>query len=192
MLFLLSISILVGFSTPILWQKVLKPYQRERILGFVYPEKYRHGSAWQTRQAKIALGSGGIFGKGYKKGTQKGLAFLPAAHTDFIFASIGEEFGFAGCFAIILGFFSLITAVLRRSQRVKEKGNRLLAQGIALSLAFSVLVNLGSNLGIFPVGGMPLPFISYGGSHLFFEFVSLGMVLSILREESTHSTFLRY
>ncbi|MEO0241806.1 MAG: rod shape-determining protein RodA [candidate division WOR-3 bacterium] len=168
----ISILITVSLSTPVIWHKLMKPYQRERLTAFLNPIKSKTREGWQIYQAKIALGSGGIFGKGPGKGTQKGLAFLPAAHTDFIFSSIGEEFGLVGLSIIIIAFYTFLTGMLRLAE-IKEGHEKLIVLGIMSYFIFHFLVNIFSNLSLLPVVGIPLPFLTYGGSHLFVEMLSL-------------------
>jgi len=182
---LLTLILLLGFSTPLIWKKALKPYQRERIIAFLAPEKYRTGSGWQVLQARIALGSGGFGGKGYGRGTQKGLSFLPAAHTDFIFSSFGEEFGFAGSLLVFLLYGGLIYTTLRSSFKMRDRFRRALGFGTGAYFTYHFLANIGTNLGLFPVAGVPLPFMTYGGSHLTVEAALLGLIIRTLKEESS-------
>jgi len=182
---LLTLILFLGFSTPLIWKKALKPYQRERVIAFLAPEKYRTGSGWQILQARIALGSGGLRGKGYGRGTQKGLSFLPAAHTDFIFSSFGEEFGFVGSFLVFILFSGLIYTILRSSFKMRDRFRRALGIGIGAYFTYHFLANIGTNLGFFPVAGVPLPFMTYGGSHLTVEAALLGLLIRALREESS-------
>jgi len=171
---LITISILsmVSLSTPFLWYKVLKPYQRDRLTAFLNPSKSKTKEGWQIYQAKIALGSGGLLGKGPGKGTQKGLAFLPAAHTDFIFSSFGEEFGFLGLATYIILFSLFISAIMRLAE-IWEGQPQIIAIGIFSYFAFHFVVNIFSNLSLLPVVGIPLPFMSYGGSHFLVEILGI-------------------
>lgn len=169
-------SIIVALLTPVVWEKGLHDYQRKRIIAFFQPEKFEKDIGWQTVQAHIALGSGGFTGKGFRRGTQKGLAFLPAAHTDFIFSSIGEEFGFLACSLIVILFAWWIIKVMLLAGTLKTGFARLFAYGVALSIYFHAFVNIGANLGLLPVVGLPLPLITYGGSHLLTEGAMLGVL----------------
>ncbi|MDI6850774.1 MAG: rod shape-determining protein RodA [bacterium] len=177
---ILTISFLtvVSLSTPFVWKKMLKPYQRYRLTAFLNPEKSKSREGWQIYQAKIAVGSGGIFGKGPGKGTQKGLAFLPAAHTDFMFTSIGEEFGFVGLIIIIVTFMAFLSFLLRKIE-LKEGQEKLILTGIFAYFFFHFSVNILSNLSLLPVVGIPLPFITYGGSHLLTEITAIFLVLKL-------------
>jgi rod shape determining protein RodA len=178
---LLLYVLFLGFFTPLLWKRGLKDYQRERIVAFLSPEKYSESAGWQTLQARIALGSGGIIGKGFKRGTQKGLEFLPAAHTDFIFSSFGEEFGFIGTLLVLL-IFALFTGSIFKLVWVRDEFSKLFAVGIGSVFLYHIVVNIGGNLGILPITGIPLPFISYGGSHLISEYISIGILTRIRYE----------
>lgn len=177
---LIAISILmtVSLSTPIIWNKVMKPYQRERLSAFLNPLRSKTREGWQIYQAKIAIGSGGMLGKGPGRGTQKGLAFLPAAHTDFIFSSIGEEFGFLGLIAIIVAFYLLFSSLLRITE-LKDGQEKLITIGVTAYFLFHFTVNIFSNLSLFPVVGIPLPFMTYGGSHLLTEMLSLLIIMKM-------------
>ncbi len=176
------LSIIIALFTPVIWQNGLHEYQRKRIIAFFQPEKFEKDIGWQVVQAHIALGSGGFWGKGFRRGTQKGLSFLPAAHTDFIFSSIGEEFGFFVCSIIVLLFLWWIVESLIVSSRLKTEFGRLMAYGIVLSVYFHAFVNIGANIGILPVVGLPLPFITYGGSHLITEAAMLGALYRQIRK----------
>jgi len=175
--------IFVGLFSPFIWYKVLKPYQRARIVAFLEPEKYKTGPAWQILQGEIALGSGGLTGKGLKKGTQKGLAFLPAAHTDFIFSSIGEELGFVTTSMILVTLLIFSMLIFIAGYRDRDIFRRILAFGISGYFLYHTILNIATNLGMFPVSGIPLPFLTYGGSHVLMEFFMVGIVLRILREQ---------
>ncbi len=172
----------VGLVSPVLVDRLLHDYQKARIVAFLNPEKYRQGPGWQTLQARIALGSGGLWGKGYRRGTQKGLAFLPEAHTDFIFTSIGEEFGFVATALVILLFGIFFWGLASWADTLESAVFRGIAAGILGFLLYHTATNLATNLGLFPVTGIPLPFMTYGGSHLITEFAALGVLLRIHRE----------
>jgi len=181
---LLLYVLFLGFFTPILWKRGLKDYQRERIVAFLSPEKYRESAGWQTLQARIALGSGGFTGKGFKRGTQKGLEFLPEAHTDFIFSSFGEEFGFIGTFLILITLALFTGSIFKQAIWVRDEFSKLVSIGIGSVFLYHILVNIGGNLGLVPITGIPLPFLSYGGSHLISEYISLGILARIRYEET--------
>ncbi len=175
--------IFVGLFSPYIWFKVLKPYQRARIVAFLEPEKYKTGPAWQILQGEIALGSGGLKGKGLHKGTQKGLSFLPAAHTDFIFSSIGEEMGFITTSFILIALFLFSFLIFQIGYQDRDIFRRVVAIGVAGYFLYHTVLNIATNLGMFPVSGIPLPFLTYGGSHILVEFFMIGIVLRILREQ---------
>lgn len=172
------INIIVGLSTPILWNS-LKPYQQARIKIFLSPEKDPRGAGYQIIQSKVAIGSGGLTGKGWHKGTQVKLGFLPAQHTDFIMAVIGEEFGFMGSFAVILLFSILFVRLLVIASRVRKRNYILFVIGVFVMWAFHTVVNIGMTIGIMPVTGLPLPFVSYGGTAMVTNFTLLAIVNNI-------------
>jgi len=175
--------IFVGLFSPYIWYRILKPYQRARIVAFLEPEKYKTGPAWQILQGEIALGSGGLKGKGLNKGTQKGLAFLPAAHTDFIFSSIGEEMGFITTSMILITLLVFSILIFVTGYRDRDIFRKILAFGISGYFLYHTTLNIATNLGMFPVSGIPLPFLTYGGSHILVEFFMVGIVLRILKEQ---------
>ena len=161
------------------WFFFLKDYQKERIISFVAPQSDPLGTSWNQNQAKIAIGSGGVFGQGFAKGSQTQYGFLPEPHTDFIFAAIGEEFGLAG----IMVLFSLIGILIWRVMKIAFESHsnfsRLFASGFAIVLATQIFIHIGMNLGIAPVIGISLPFVSYGGSGLLALYTGLGILESI-------------
>jgi len=167
----------------VLWTR-LKTYQQTRILTFLAPARDPLGAGYQILQARIAVGSGGLMGKGFLQGTQKNLDFLPERHTDFIFSVIGEEFGFVGSMLLLALLFALLLRILHAVSRLQNREHRIAATGIFAFLAFQVLVNVGMNLGLIPTTGLPLPFISYGGSSLLFCSLGVGLVLKMLLEKT--------
>jgi Bacterial cell division membrane protein len=160
------------------WKFLLKDYQKQRILAFLFPLD-PWGINWNQNQAKIAIGSGGVFGKGFGKGVQAQYGFLPEAQTDFIFAAFCEEFGFLGGVLVLILFFILFWQLLRVALISQNNFARLFVLGWTISLAIQFFINVGMNLGILPIIGLPLPFVSYGGSSLIFNFLELGIVESI-------------
>jgi len=158
----------------------LQEYQQARILNFLFPNPdARHGNAYNVLQAKIAIGSGGWFGQGYGQGTQVQLRFLKVRHTDFIFSAMAEEFGFVGT-VVIIGL--LVTIILRSLKVANEAGDRfgaLIAYSYAIMIFFQAAVNIGVNLNLMPVSGLPLPFLSYGGSSLLSSLIGVGLVESV-------------
>ncbi len=169
----------IGVITPIIWFNVLKPYQRARIIAFLNPEEYKKNEAYQTYQSQIAIGSGGLFGIGYNEGTQKKYGFLPEAHTDFIFASICEDFGFFGGFLVITLILILILRMIFIFTKIEDPQIKRFALPIMLFFIYSFIINISVNLGIIPAKGYPLLFVSYGGSHLVVDYICLFLMLKI-------------
>jgi rod shape determining protein RodA len=160
----------------------LKPYQRQRILTFINPNLDPLGSGYHIIQSKIAVGSGGLFGKGFMNGTQGLLKFLPEQHTDFIFAVLAEEWGFVGAVIVVGLFLMLIIRALAVAQEAKDFFGGAVAAGIASFFIWQVFINIGMATGIFPVVGIPLPFLSYGGSSLVASLCAVGLLLNIHRK----------
>ncbi|MCU0845200.1 MAG: rod shape-determining protein RodA [Spirochaetes bacterium] len=174
-----SIVFSLGLFFSVVIMRFLKDYQKKRILVFLNPDLDPHGSGYNIIQSKIAIGSGGFFGKGFLNGSQAQLGFLPEKSSDFIFPVIAEEWGFAGA-VILLGLLCLI--VLRGAQialEAKDKFGALLAAGISSIFFFHILINVGMVLGIMPVTGLPLSFVSYGGSNLLVGMISVGILINI-------------
>ena len=163
---------------PLSWF-LLRNYQRQRILTFLDPELDPLGKGYHAIQSKIAVGSGGLYGKGFLHGTQTQLKFLPEHHTDFIFSVIAEEWGFAGCALIIVLYFLLAAQIIATGLKTKDRFGALLCFGIALFISLHAFINIAMTMGMFPVVGVPLPFISYGGSFMFINLCCIGIVLSI-------------
>ncbi len=169
--------IAVGLLTPMMWSQ-LRPYQQKRLLTFANPESDPRGAGYQIIQSKVAIGSGGFWGKGYLNGSQTQLKFLPAQHTDFIFSVIGEEWGFAGVL-VIMGFFLLLLLyLLHLAVQMRSSFASLTLVGITTVLFFHIFVNIGMTVGLAPVTGLPLPFISYGGSFLVVTLMMMGIALN--------------
>jgi len=180
-IFAFMINVAIGLLNPLVWQALL-PYQKARLTVFLSPESDPAGMGWQLLQSKIAIGSGGLFGKGFLKGTQKGLAFLPQKHTDFAFSSFAEEFGFIG--AVIL-FSAFVFIVMRGIKIAKESRNQFasfFAFGLISIVLFQGVINTGMTMGIFPVVGMPFPLLSYGGSSTLVFLGIAGLILGIGRQ----------
>ena len=169
--------ILIGLITPVLWGQ-LRPYQKQRILTFTNPELDPRGAGYQIIQSKVAIGSGGIWGKGLLNGTQTQLKFLPAQHTDFIFSVIGEELGLFGVGIILSIFALLLLYLLYLATSVKSSFSTMVIVGICTILFFHIFVNIGMTIGLAPITGLPLPFISYGGSFLLVMMLMMGVVLN--------------
>jgi rod shape determining protein RodA len=157
---------------------LLKDYQKQRITSFLFPYDYL-GASWSQNQTKISVGSGQIFGQGLAKGSQVQYGFLPEPHTDFIFSVIAEEWGLAGTLVLFVAYGFLVWRVLRIAIESKSNFPRLFASGLAIILTVQFFINIGMNLSLLPVVGIYLPFISYGGSGLIGNFVSLGILQSI-------------
>ncbi len=164
------------------WTFFLADYQKDRAISFVNPELDPQGIGWGQSQAKIAVGSGGFFGKGFGGGTQAQYGFLPEPETDFIFAAIAEEFGFVGAGFLIIAFgifFWRIVLIILRSQ---SNFPRLFASGFVVLVLTQMFINIGMNLGLLPIIGTPLPLVSYGGSNMLFVFLGLGIIQSIKKD----------
>ncbi len=165
-------------TVPFLW-RFLKEYQKQRILVFLKPDLDPSGSGYHIIQSKIAIGSGGVFGKGIMQGTQSQLRFLPEQHTDFIFSVIAEETGFIGTLILILLFAYFIFRGIDIALKAQDDFSTLVVAGITTMIACYIFVNIGMTSGLFPVVGIPLPFISYGGSSLITLFISTGLILNV-------------
>ena len=176
---LLAINLTAGLVTMNVWDHALREYQKARILTFLNPERDTLGAGWNIIQSKIAIGSGGLTGKGFLEGTQTKYEFLPAAHTDFIFSVVGEELGFVGAVAVLSLFLFLIWRALYIGTMANNRFYSLLAIGLASLLTFHVFVNVGMTIGVMPVTGLPLPFLSYGGSSLLTNCVAVGLLLHV-------------
>jgi len=163
---------------PLFWH-FLRDYQKERLLVFLNPNIDPLGAGYTVIQAKIAIGSGGLFGKGWLSGTQSQLRFLPEAHTDFIFSAFAEEWGFFGCIVLLFLYYFLITQSIRVALKTQDNFGQLLAWGISFLLGIQIFINLAMNLGLAPVVGLPLPLMSYGGSSIVTTFIALGILASI-------------
>ena len=157
----------------------LKDYQKSRLTVFLDPNVDPLGAGYHIIQSKIAIGSGQLFGKGLFAGSQSQLNFLPENHTDFIFAVIGEELGFVGSIVILALYFLLLYRGVKTAQNARDKFGALLAAGITSMMAFHVMVNIGMTIGIMPVTGIPLPFMSYGVSALTTNLISVCILLNI-------------
>ena len=157
----------------------MKEYQRERILVFLDPFRDPLGSAYNVIQAKIAIGSGQLLGKGVAGATQSRLAFLPERHTDFIFAVFAETWGFVGCLVLLTCYALLLLRGFDIAASTREPVGRLVALGVTALVATQVLVNVGMVTGLLPVVGIPLPFMSYGGSSMVVSMMALGLLLSV-------------
>ena len=158
---------------------LLKDYQKDRLILFLDPQKDPLGGGYHLIQSRIAIGAGGFWGKGLNKGSQTQLNFIPEQHTDFIFSAIGEELGFIGCLAVLLVFWLLCWRLIIIAQTSKENFGSLLAIGVLSMIVFQVIVNIGMTIGLAPVTGIPLPWVSYGRSALLTNFIAIGIVESV-------------
>ena len=173
---LLVASLAVGVVT---WNFGLRDYQKRRLTTLVNPGQDPRGAGYHILQSKIAIGSGGLTGKGFGKGSQSQLRFLPARHTDFIFSVIGEETGFAGVFLVLLAFFLLLARMFASAAKARDRAGVYIVFMASVLLAYQFLVNTMMIIGLFPVTGVPLPLLSYGGSSLLSNFIAIGLVVNV-------------
>jgi len=159
--------------------KLLKPYQKARLTGFINPDNDPRGAGYQVLQAKIAVGAGGVWGKGAEKGTQTQGAFIPIPHADFIFAALSEEHGFVGAAGVLILYFFILMRLIQNAQTAGDLPGSLIIMGVVAVLTFQIAVNVGMVIGFMPVTGLPLPLLSYGGSSVLFTFLALGVVMNI-------------
>lgn len=165
----------IAFSS----SKILKPYQKARLTSFMNPGADPKGSGYQILQSKIAVGDGGVFGRGTTKGTQTQGDFLPIPYTDFIFAAFAEEHGFIGAVIVLLIYFLILMRLIQNAQTAADLPGTFLVMGVVAVLIFQIAVNVGMVIGLMPVTGIPLPLMSYGGSSVLFTFLALGMVMNV-------------
>jgi rod shape determining protein RodA len=175
---LMWMFILGAASCPLIWN-FLKDYQKERLMVFINPQADPLGSGYNIIQSVIAIGSGGISGKGFMQGTQTQLSFIPEHHTDFIFSVLGEEFGFIGCMTVIVLYYLMLLKTFEIAKKARDREGAILATGIAGMFAVQAIVNISMTLGLLPVAGLTLPFMSYGGSSLLFSYAAVGVLLNI-------------
>jgi rod shape determining protein RodA len=174
-----AVFVLVGaLVAPIAWTK-LKPYQKERLQTFLNPGEDPRGSGYQVQQSLIAVGSGGIWGRGFGEGTQTQGQFLPVTHTDFIFSTLAEEQGFVGATLVLLLYFLVLMRLIQNAYMAPDRAGTLLVMGVVAILLFHILVNIGMVVGFMPVTGIPLPLMSYGGSSVMFTFLAFGLVMNV-------------
>jgi rod shape determining protein RodA len=159
--------------------KRLKPYQMARLTSFVDPSSDPRGAGYQLLQSKIAVGAGGLWGKGTNQGTQTQGDFLPIPYTDFIFAAFCEEHGFVGGIGILLLYFLILTRLIQNAQQASDMPGTFIVMGVVAVILFQIVVNIGMVVGLMPVTGIPLPLMSYGGSSILFTFLALGIVMNI-------------
>lgn len=177
-------SVILGMAIAPLFWHMLRDYQKDRLMVFLNPNIDPLGAGYTIIQSKIAIGSGGMFGKGWLSGTQSQLHFLPESHTDFIFATFAEEWGFLGCVVLLAMYFLLLKKGVGIASRTNDRFGKLLAWGISFMLGIQILINLAMNMGLAPVVGIPLPLMSYGGSSMVVTFIALGILVNIDRRRS--------
>lgn len=193
--YLLAVFLLLAAAFSLAWFFVFADYQKQRIMTFVDPMSDISGAGYNAFQSKVAVGSGELWGKGVGYGTQSRLSFLPEYETDFIFAAFAEEWGFLGVVLLFLLFGIVIWRILRSAELGATNFETLFALGVAVMLMSNFIIHVGMNIGVLPVTGLPLPFLSYGGSHLLTEFIALGMIMGMRRyqlayhREDVHNEF---
>ncbi len=173
------VNLVAGGLGSFAWQHVLKEYQRDRLTLFLDPDQDPLGGGYHLIQSRIAIGAGQLFGRGLNQGTQTQLNFIPEQHTDFIFSAIGEEFGFIGCMVVLAVFWLICLRLVIIAQNAKDNFGSLLAIGVLSMIVFQVLINIGMTIGLAPITGIPLPWLSYGRSALLTNFIALGIVESV-------------
>src|SRR5579872_1977166 len=172
------VLILGALMLPVAWH-AMKPYQRQRLDTFLKPEENPRGAGYQILQSEIAVGSGGFWGKGFSKGSQNQLGFVPVRYSDFILAALAEEQGFAGVLVILLLYLGLVLRLVENAQKAKDRMGMFVVMGVTAILGFHVLVNAAMVIGYMPVTGIPLPLMSYGGSATAFVYMALGLVMNV-------------
>jgi rod shape determining protein RodA len=177
--FFLIMTSSIAAVSPVAWG-LLHPYQQARLTTFLNPEADPFGAGWNVIQSKVAIGAGGVIGQGFLKGSQNELAFLPARHTDFVFSVWAEEWGFIGGLFLLLLYAVLVWRMLEGARRSLNPFNSMIGAGTAVFIVTHVVVNVGMTLGIMPVTGLPLPLITYGGSHLLVEMLLLGLSFNVI------------
>ena len=179
-MFTLALHSLVIKLTPFIWEFGLKDYQKDRLILFLDPSRDPLGGGYHLLQSKIAIGSGGLLGTGLLNGKLTNLQFIPEQHTDFIFSALGEELGFLGCILVLFLFFVLISRLVKVSENARTHFESLIIIGIASTFLFQIIINLFMTIGLGPVTGIPLPFMSYGRTSLLINFICIGLALSTL------------
>ncbi len=176
--YIAAITVVTALVLPVGWH-FLKDYQKSRLISFMDPDRDPQGTGYQLIQSQIAVGAGGMFGKGIAKGTQTQLRFLPVPHTDFIFSGFSEEHGFVGVVAVLSLYFVMIMRIVQNAQTATDRSGMYICMGVAALLLFHMLVNVGMVVGKMPVTGIPLPFMSAGGSSVWSNFLALGLVNNV-------------
>jgi rod shape determining protein RodA len=174
-----AMVLIVAIALPIGWTFFLKPYQKERVVIFLNPERDPLGDGYQVTQAKIAIGSGGIHGKGFKNSTQARLDFIPEHHTDFIFSVLGEEWGFIGVIIVLGLYLFLIIQAMTIAKHARDRGGTFLVISLIAFIIFHVIINVAMQIGVLPTTGIPLPLISYGGSSTIMFLIAIGLIANV-------------
>jgi len=181
--YIIGTALAIVAAVPLVWNLVLKEYQKNRIRVFLNPESDPLGSGYHVMQSKITIGSGGIFGKGLGQGTQTQLEILPVKHTDFIYSVVGEELGLVGCLAVAILLFALVFRCIYNAKNAKNSYGSYICIGVACMFLAHIFENIGMCLGLMPVTGIPLPFFSYGGSSMVTNLMAIGLVLAVRRKQ---------
>jgi rod shape determining protein RodA len=174
----IALSAVFGFLGEVFWA-LLKDYQKDRLILFLNPEKDPLGGGYHLIQSRIAIGSGQLHGTGLNQGTQTQLHFIPEQHTDFIFSAVGEELGFIGALVLLVVFWLICFRLVMIAQNAKDNFGSLLAIGVLSMIVFQVMVNIGMTIGLAPVTGIPLPWMSYGRSALLTNFLGIGLAEAV-------------
>ena len=177
----LTLLVILAVSLPAAWNYALKPYQQNRVKNFLNPERDPRGTGYNSIQAKIAIGSGQILGRGFQQGSQNQLQFLPERHSDFIFCVLSEEYGFIGGMFTLAFFLILLFIILNIARASGDRGGALICVGVAAFIFWHLIINIGMVAGLLPIVGVPLPLLSYGGSSMVTFMISLGIVASVGR-----------
>jgi rod shape determining protein RodA len=177
-IYVIASNLAAATFTTVLWNSFLKDYQKARIISFINPQADPFGSGYQVIQSKVAVGSGHLFGKGYLEGTQTRLLYLPEQHTDFVFSVLGEQFGLAGCVFVLLIFLFVIFRSLTTTHSIRNRFTNLVIVGGTTMIGFHIFINIAMAIGIMPVTGVPLPFLSYGGSFTLTLAILIGFILN--------------
>lgn len=180
---LLILATVAGFAAPIIYNTGLKPYQKQRLVSFIDPMSDPKGSGYNSIQSMIAVGSGQLSGKGYRKGTQSHLNFLPEHHTDFIFSVFSEEWGFVGCVGLLVLYVFFLSSGLSVAYQSNDKFAMLLAFGVLSIFFWHIFINMGMVMGMLPIVGVPLPFMSYGGSAILTAMCGVAIILNIANKK---------
>ncbi|MEA5469911.1 rod shape-determining protein RodA, partial [Spirulina sp. 06S082] len=170
---------IAGGASGYLWNELLKDYQKDRLMLFLQPEKDPLGGGYHLIQSRIAIGAGEMWGKGLRHGTQTQLNFIPEQHTDFIFSAVGEELGFVGSICLLIVFWLICLRLIMIAQNATENFGSLLAVGVLSMIIFQVFINISMTIGLAPITGIPLPWMSYGRSALLTNFLAIGLVESV-------------